>query len=233
MPTNINLLRDQAYKLLLDMVISGELHSEDPLSERKLAERLSMGRTPVREALRALVRDGVMESQVGRGTFVRRLTPEDVRAVYQTRQALEGMAAFLAAKNGPTKALAGLGMQMKYMREHSGDYSRSQIDEIGAEFHRELFMAADNPVLLEVFEPLRLRFQIAFGLPRHNSTDQLRDTLKEHLAILEAVERGDGPGAQAAMWEHLEHGLQVRLRNFEQMDDSQSASPEPAIQQSL
>src|SRR5690606_23394135 len=155
MPTNINLLRDQAYKLLLDMVISGELRPEEPLSERKLAERLSMGRTPVREALRALVRDGVVESQVGRGTFVRRLSSDDVRAVYQVRQALEGMAAFLAAKNGPTKTLMGLGMQMKYMREHSDDYSRSQIDDIGAEFHRELFMAASNPMLLEVFEPLR------------------------------------------------------------------------------
>jgi len=233
MPTNINLLRDQAYKLLLDMVISGELRPEEPLSERKLAERLSMGRTPVREALRALVRDGVVESQVGRGTFVRRLSSDDVRAVYQVRQALEGMAAFLAAKNGPTKTLMGLGMQMKYMREHSDDYSRLQIDDIGAEFHRELFMAASNPMLLEVFEPLRLRFQIAFGLPGHNSTDQLRDTLKEHLHILEAIERGDSSGAQAAMLEHLEHGLQVRLHALEDMNAARPDSQNHSIQKSL
>lgn len=210
MPNNPKLLRDQAYRLVLDMVISGELHPEEPLSERKLADRLAMGRTPVREALRALIRDGVVESQVGRGTFVCRLTPDDIRAVYQVRQALEGMAAFLAAKNGPTKALSGLGMQMKYMREHSEDYSSTQIDDVGTEFHRELFAAADNPMLLEVFEPLRLRFQIAFGLPRHSGAHQMRDTLKEHLNILEAIEKGDATGAQAAMLEHLEHGLQVR-----------------------
>ncbi len=228
MPTNINLLRDQAYQLLLDMVMRGELLPEEPLSERKLADRLSMGRTPVREALRALIRDGVVESQVGRGTFVRRLSSDDVRAVYQVRQALEGMAAFLAAKNGLTKALTALGMQMKYMREHSEDYSSAQIDSVGTEFHRELFEAAGNPMLREVFEPLRLRFQIAFGLPRHSGTHQMRDTLKEHLTILEAVERGDGPGAQAAMLEHLEHGLQVRTCAFDDMESRQSA-PQQSI----
>lgn len=231
MPTNTSLLRDQAYKRLLDMVISSELLPDEPLSERKLAERLSMGRTPVREALRALIRDGVVESQVGRGTFVRRLSTDDIRAVYQTRQALEGMAAYLAATNGPSKTLSRLGIQMKHMREHSGDYSRAQVDEIGAEFHYELFLTAKNPVLLEIFEPLRLRFQIVFGLPQQNSTDQLRDTLKEHLAILDAVERGDAVGAQTAMQEHLEHGLQVRIRNFESIGiKSLSTSQEMVVQ---
>lgn len=223
MPDPVQLLRDRAYRLILDLVFSGELAPGEPLSERSLAKKLDMGRTPVREALRALARDGVVEAQLARGTFVRQLSVDDLREVYQVRLALEGMAASLAAQNGATEKMSVLGTQMRHMRERQENYPGTEIDDIGAEFHREIFVAARNKMLLSVFEPLRLRAQIAFGLPRHHDLAALRISLTEHLDIFEAIENRDKLRAQQAMSEHLAHGLEVRARIFENLRKDQRA----------
>lgn len=215
MPVNPQLLRDQAYRLVLEMIFRGEITANEPLSERKMAERLSMGRTPVREALKALARDGVVETRLARGTFVRGISHDDFRQLYEVRQALEGMAALLAAKAGPTRKMMALGVQMRHMRDCPDDYSGVDIDDIGTDFHREVFVAANNPMLRQVFEPLRLRFQLAFGFPRHHDKASMRKSLDEHLGVLEAIERQDGAASQQAMLCHLQNGLEVRARLFE------------------
>ena len=224
MPVTIQLLRDQAYRLVLDMILSGEINPSAPISERKLAEKLDMGRTPVREALRALARDGVVETQLARGTYVRQLSQDNLREVYQVRQALEGMAAYLAAENGPTKSLSEFGARLKDMAANPDGYDGAQIDDVGAQFHSEIFKAAGNEMLLQVFEPLRLRFQIAFGLPRHHDPAGMRRSIVEHLEVLNAIESRDSAKAQRLMWEHLTQGLNVRLRIFESLSKEQATS---------
>lgn len=208
-------LRNRAYELLVDMIIAGEITPDEPLSERKLAETLSLSRTPIREALQALVRDGVIVSEIGRGTYVRRITADDIRSVYEVREALEGAAAALAAQHGPTEQMLAFGAQMEDMQSGDAGYSATDIDRLGQQFHREIFQAACNPMLLEAFEPLRLRFQIAFGLTRNHEPAALRDTLAEHLQILHAIEQRDSATARAAMLAHLERGRLVRMHIFE------------------
>src|SRR6266700_7038399 len=99
--------RDRAYTLLRDLVISGSFAPDEPLSERSLSNRLAFGRTPVREALMALAKDGLLTIHPMRGTFVRQLSFDDLREIHEIRLALEGMAAYLAAVRGPTEALLG------------------------------------------------------------------------------------------------------------------------------
>jgi DNA-binding GntR family transcriptional regulator len=217
MPAAIQLLSDRAYRLVLDMILSGEIPPDAPLSERKRAERLDMGRTPVREALRALARDGVVEARLARGTFVRQLSLESLREVYQVRQALEGAAAGLAARHGPTRELSAFGPWFREMAANEKVYKGTEIDDAGAEFHLEIFRAARNDMLFQVFEPLRLRFQLAFGLPRHHDLAGMRESLADHLRVLEAIEGRDEALARQLMCEHLERGLEVRTRIFEQM----------------
>lgn len=212
MPNDLNLLRDQAYQQLLDLIIRGELTPDMPLSERKLAERLSLSRTPVREALRALVREGVVTAQLGRGTFVREVSSQDILAVYEVRQALECMAARLAAIKGPSRTLEELAIQLDYMREQHHQYSETEIDEMGRRVHQAIFESACNAVLSETFAPLRRRFQVAFGLTRHYERPALQDTLAEHARIVQAIRQRNPQEAEAAMREHLEHGLQARMR---------------------
>ena len=98
----LQLERDRAYRGLLELILGGEVDLDTPLSERKLADSLEIGRTPVREALRDLARDGILEVQPARGTFVRPLTIEDVQEIYEVRHSLEGLAARLAIESGLT-----------------------------------------------------------------------------------------------------------------------------------
>src|SRR5262245_30234220 len=101
--------RDRAYRELLDLIMGGGVDVAEPLSERKLAEALEIGRTPMREAMRDLARDGILEVRPARGTYVRSLSAEDVREIYEVRQGLEGLAASLAAQKGPSAALSAYG----------------------------------------------------------------------------------------------------------------------------
>src|SRR5579864_1268791 len=102
-----NVLSEHTYVELRNMVLNGKWCTGEPMSERELAARLNVSRMPVREALRKLEHDGLLEIVPFRGDFVRKLSAGEVRDIYEVRQAIEGMAAFLAAKRGVTSKLAG------------------------------------------------------------------------------------------------------------------------------
>lgn len=217
MSVEFRLERDRAYRLLLDQILTNQVELECPLSERKLADALQVGRTPIREAIRDLVRDGVLEARPARGTFVRRLSLEDVREIYEVRAALEGMAAFRAADQGATAALKAYGPRFREMIDHPERFDIAGMYDHGAEFHLEVFRAARNRNLMQIYEPLRLRFRVALGLPRFYDHDRVQASVHEHLAVLEAIERRDCQEAQRLMCDHLARGLDARVRIFESL----------------
>jgi DNA-binding GntR family transcriptional regulator len=214
MAISIQLERDRAYERLTDMILHGDVDFDTPLSERKLADRLEMGRTPVREALRDLAHDGVVEVRVARGVFVRRLSGNDLQKIYEAREALEGKAAYLAAKHGSTAELSAFRQQLQEIATHPDRFGGAAIDDAGAEFHLEIFKAARNETLLRLFKTLRLRFLIAFGMPRDYDPAGMLESVSEHLALLDAIEAGESAKAQRLMCAHLERGLEVRTRMF-------------------
>lgn len=221
----LQLERDRAYRGILDLLIlGGGIDASGPLSERKLADALDIGRMPVREALRDLARDGVLEVRPARGTYVRALSLEDVREIYEVRYSLEGMAAYLAAERGPTPALSAYGPRFREMIERPDEFSPNEIYETGARFHTEFFRAARNRQLLQIYEPIRLRFRLALRLPRYYDHARVHESVKEHLAILEAIEAGDGQEARRLVVEHLSKGSEVRSRIFAELAKS-PASP--------
>ena len=212
MVEEISLERERAYNELLRLIIGGELgDAGTALSERKLAETLSTSRTPIREALRDLARDGLIEIHPARGTFLRRPDLDEVRDVFEVRCALEGTAAFLAAMRGMTPELAELAPVMRKLATKLDQRKTSDISDIGIAFHKEVLRASRNQVLIEAAEPLRIRCHLAFRLPRHFNADWIRDSVEQHLAILEAIEDQDAHRAQSLMWAHLREGLEVRM----------------------
>lgn len=218
--------RDRAYQLLLDRILSEELDAEQPLSERKLAESLAMGRTPVREAIRRLTREGLVEVRPARGTYVCKLTRSEVEEIYEARIGLEGMAAYLAAERGPTPAFANFRQRFQEMIARPGDFDLAETHRVGQEFHVEVFRAARNSFLLEIYEPLRLRHRVTLGLPRYYNHDWVHESVKEHLAILETIENRDAVMARQLICDHLMKGLEVRSRIF----DSLASARQPDLQ---
>lgn len=209
-----SLEKEKAYSRLLDTILRGDIVGDVPLAERRLSENLGIGRTPVREAMKDLVREGVLETHPTRGTFVRQLSLRDVQEIYQVRYAIEGLAAFLAAENGPTRVLSNYGTGFRATIVASERSDVAEVYDHGAEFHLEIFRCAGNHNLLEIYRPIRLRFRIALGLPRHHDPDRVFKSVGEHLEILEAIEARDGERAQKLMVDHLQKGLEVRMRLY-------------------
>ena len=93
----------------------------------------------MREALRNLARDGILEIRPARGTFVRPLTIEDVQEIYEVRYSLEGMAALLAVERGPTPELLAYGPKFRDVIDNPRAHDPEETYETGAEFHLEVF----------------------------------------------------------------------------------------------
>ena len=103
------------------------------------------------------------------------------------------------------------------MMDDPQTHDPAEIYETGAEFHLEVFRSARNWQLLKIYEPLRLRFRVALGLPRYYDHDRVRESVQEHLTILEVIERGDSQSAQRMICDHLAKRLEVRTRIFKSL----------------
>ncbi|WFU69130.1 GntR family transcriptional regulator [Bradyrhizobium sp. CB2312] len=209
MVTN-SLERDRAYSLLRDLVTSGEFAPDEPLSERSLSTRLALGRTPVREALKALAKDGLLTIHPMRGTFVRQMSFDDLREIHELRLALEGMAAYLAATRGPTELLRNCAEELRSIEART-TLDVEEAQQAGWAFHDELFRATGNGRLAQSYDNLRAQSGLALQKMRQYSTARTRQAVSEHLDIYAAVEAQDPDAAQQRMWRHLSSAFEARL----------------------
>jgi len=213
-----NLLhRDAAYTRLLDMILAGNFRHDEPLSERSLAAALGLGRTPTREALRRLAREGMLEVLPARGTFVRRPSIDELRELYEVRFALEGMAAYLAAKAHGSAALARSKNELERLRALDKEADLEEIRNVGFQMHLEIFKAAKNRKLLDLYQTLITRIRMVMNMILEHDHDRVRTTVAEHLQILDAIEVGDAIAARDQIVTHLEHAFDARLRIYQRV----------------
>jgi DNA-binding GntR family transcriptional regulator len=203
--------RDDAYIRIRDLVVSGEFTPDEPLSERGLSSRLGLGRTPIREALKSLAKDGLLTIHPMRGTFVRQLSFDDLREIHEIRLALEGMAAYLAAIRGPTEALLGCAARL-HLFEPLASIDVEAAQQVGWAFHDELFRATANDRLARMYDNLRAQSGLALQKMRQYGQQRTRQAIKEHLEIHAAIEAGDADEAQRRMWKHLSSAFEARLK---------------------
>lgn len=206
--------RGAAYEKIHEMIVSGTLSPGTPLSERGLAESLGIGRTPVREAIKALAQDGLLDISPMRGTFVRQLSIDDLREIHETRLALEGMAAFLAAERGVSDELRLCAVDLQHIaaEDQHGRLDVAEAQKVGWAFHEAMFRAANNRRLHEFYRNLRVQNGLALQKVEGYDADRTRAAVQEHLYIYAAIEARQPAEAQRRVWEHLTRALQVRLR---------------------
>jgi DNA-binding GntR family transcriptional regulator len=98
-------------------------------------------------------------------------------------------------------------------------YDAKETYDTGARFHLDLVRGAGNQQLISIYEPLRLRFQFALALPRFFDEGRVRQSVVEHLSILEAIERSDGALARRRMCAHLAKGVEARVRILSELTE--------------
>ena len=219
MPVVSQLERERAYDSLIRLLLGGGFGPGQPLSERGLAKQLGIGRTPVREALRDLERCGLVEVLPARGTFVKRPSLADLQEIYEIRYALEGMAAFSAAKRGATPELLEYKKKFEKLARNPETTSAAEIDELGTQFHLKIIEATGNKTLVKLFKQFRLPFLLEGGLVSASRVTVVQQLVDEHMRILNAIVVGDASKAQRLMCEHLTTGWRMRLAMYNSLDE--------------
>lgn len=188
-----------AYGAVLEMILRGTIAAGELVTERQIAARLGISRTPVREAIRRLEGEGTLERQRDGALVVRPYSMEDFLHALAVRRLLEGEAARLAAGKMPPEVVAAARERIARLRtEGLGDAARRD----DRDFHAAIAQACGNPVLATSIADLRKRTAM-FRLGRlPERVDQVCD---EHLAILDALQSGDAEAARAAMQAHLDN----------------------------
>src|SRR5690625_3815900 len=157
---NKKLDSELAYEALVDLLLSGTIDAEHALSERRLSEVLGYGRTPIREAVRDLIREGVLESHPTRGTIVRPLSIHDLQDLYEICIAIEGLATSLAAKRGPVEMLETYKRSFEQTLNNKNNLDVAAVHDYGVDFHKKIVTLSGNKRLIEMYHPFRLRFRL-------------------------------------------------------------------------
>jgi DNA-binding GntR family transcriptional regulator len=208
----INKLESEiAYDKIVELLLKESISSELFVSERSLSNLLGLGRTPIREAIRDLVREGVLESHPTRGTLVRPPSVTDLQDLYEIRSAIEGLAVKLVAERGAVQELEPFAAEFDGVLRSAEDFDIVKVHDHGVTFHEAIVRLSGNKRLIELYRPFRLRFRIPFAMVRHKTPERVRAAVAEHQTLLTAIMRRDGTQAQLLIQEHLNHGLKFRV----------------------
>ena len=200
-------LKMQAYNYLKKQIIDGELKHDEVYTEQGFAEKLNISRTPVREAILHLAQEGYITIQSNRGIQVKELSKEEIKDILQMREAIEGFCAeYAAERKGENKELVCI--LKKYIDEEEKNISHEEFIKNDIEFHTAIVDFCKNRIMKEAF--INLRNQInRIGLKSFDNEERIKETLREHKEIVNAVESGDTALAKAAVKRHLESCLEV------------------------
>jgi DNA-binding GntR family transcriptional regulator len=200
-------LTQTAFDAVMEMIVAGDLPQGAVVSEREIAETLGLSRTPLREALNRLEAQNYLRRH-GRTLLVQAVALDDALEILVARRALEAEAARAAAGRMAPDEVASLRAETERMQA-AGDATAADHWQLDDRVHVRIAEAAGNRLILRLIRDLRLRTRI-FGKDR--IPDRFAPGLAEHLAILDAIEAGDGPAAAERMAAHLDHARQAILR---------------------
>lgn len=196
---------DRAYAALLDGIQSGALPAGTVLGEVEQAERLGVSRTPMREALRRLIADGLVVQQSPRVTVVADLDADDIRSLFEIRRALEESSARLAAARGDAALFAALAREFAIV-DLSDPAGRDAYFALIARFDAALDAAVANDYIASALRTVRTHLVRVRRMARDKPA-RLAASAAEHRTIAEALAARDGDLAAHATHVHLHNAL--------------------------
>lgn len=196
-------IREIAYEVLKHAIITGEIPAGERIVETDYAERLHISRTPLREALRKLERDGLVEYVLRRGVVVRAFTIADVEEIYTIRNALEMLTLPAIIRNATEEDVAGLKERLREMDEVMAHGDIETLSPMARAFHSQLTALCRQNRILRVIEgqdEFITRFS-AMAIRQENRRTQAHE---EHYKLVEYVEKRDLEHLEKLMRKHIE-----------------------------
>ena len=204
-PLNTGLsFRDQAYAALKQAIVEADIYShsgEVRLDERQLSESLGVSRTPIREAMTLLEKEGLLRTVPRRGIFIVRKTKRQIVEMIEMWAAIESMAARLATLNASDADIAGLRKMFDEFRnatpaEHIDEYSEANIA-----FHQAIIRLSGSHLMGQTLENLFIHVR-AIRRMTISQSDRASRSIVDHMRIIEALEKRDTELAERLVRQH-------------------------------
>jgi DNA-binding GntR family transcriptional regulator len=195
-------LHEQARNRLRSLIVRGQLSPGASIVETDLSESLGISRTPLREALKLLAVEGLVELRSNRSSQIAPLRALEIAQVFEVAAGLEGMAAGLAAERATAADIRRLRQMQERMELHHDRGERDEYFMINQEVHRFIVACAKNPILAATHDSLFARAERArfFALSSRARWD---DSVSEHRDLLQAVEAHDATTASRILARHV------------------------------
>jgi len=194
-----------ADKLILQItqeISSGLLRPGDQLEEAALAEKFNVSRTPIREAIRAMVGLGLLETKPRKGAVVRVLTSKELLDLFEVAAGLEGMACRLAAAGLTEGHAEAIQKALQNCSSAARSTDKVQYSIANLEFHAAIHAATDNHWLIEQLQHIGIHINPYRSLP-YDLLGRLTKSTEEHAVICEAILSGEGEKASELMRNHI------------------------------
>ena len=196
-------LADQVFEKLENDIIQGVYPRGEILTELKLVDQLGVSRTPIREALRRLEQERLIED-TGKGSRVVGITEEDLEDIMNIRQRVEGLAAYYATKNMTPEDLAEMSHIMDLQEFYYAKEDAEQLRKVDEQFHDMICYMSKRTVIMDTLIPLHRKTR---RYRRISMEDWSRtvNTRKEHKAIFDAMASGNAELAEELTSKHIEN----------------------------
>ena len=205
-------LRDVVFNTLRDAILTGKLVPGERLMENQLADKLGVSRTPVREALRMLELENLVELVPRKGAQVLDMSEKDITNILEVRSALEGLATSVACKKMSKEDLQQLKNMEVDFEKAVADNDVERFVDIDEDFHDMIFAATENDKLINIFRNLRIQlYRYRMAQAKNNETS-MSTIVAHHRSIIRAIENHDAEEGASIAQGHIKYQTESILR---------------------
>ncbi len=193
-------LREIVYEELRKLILTGQIKPGTRMMEIELAEDMGVSRTPIREAIRKLEKEGLVIIEPRKGAYASEVSIKDMEDILEVRANLEGLAAYLAAERMTETEKKALYEVKEKFREAVAEGSMSDMITYDTKFHHLVVEASRNNHLIHMVEQLVLRFRYIY----YKDFKRAEEMIPEHNRIHEEILNGNGANARFEAFNHID-----------------------------
>lgn len=199
-------LEEKVYKTLEDQILSQKLTAGEAVTEMKLSAELGVSRTPVREALQRLDREGLIKLIPNKGAFVIGISEKDLIDIYMIRMRLEGLAARITAEKADESTVRHLRENTELTEFFISKGNVERVKDLDSDFHDIIYRACESRMLCKTLSELH-RYIASYRKLSLTVEGRIEKSFEEHKQICDAIENKDMENADRLMSRHVEHAL--------------------------
>ncbi|MGN9164359.1 GntR family transcriptional regulator [Tissierellaceae bacterium HCP3S3_D8] len=205
-------LVEEAYYYIWDQICNNNIKPGEPITEISIAKELGISRTPVREAIRMLVSEDILETIDGIGTYVKVLSFKDIKDIFEVRKALEVVAVKTAINIIPESKIDELEDKLKDAMEkfNRGDLKKEEFGDIDMKVHQLIFDYCSNEYVKAIFRGMSLKIK-QYQFISYENMNNSKESISQHLEILKLLRSRELERLIIFLEEHIDWALKGLL----------------------